>query len=73
MLQPDLIHKLNLIADEGWEYHKLPLEKLDYVGNGPPGEAWDADNYALTFQGQPQLLWGETELGQQGQASLLTL
>ncbi len=73
MLQADLIHKLNLIAYEGWEYHKLPQEILDYLGNGQQREAWDADSHALTFQGQPELLWDERDLGQQGQVSLLTL
>lgn len=29
MLQTDVIHKLDLIAFEGWEYHKLPLENLE--------------------------------------------
>ncbi len=29
MLKLDVIHKLDLIAYEGWEYHKLPPEKLD--------------------------------------------
>jgi hypothetical protein len=33
MLSPDLISKLNLIAFEGWEYHKLPLEDSEYCGN----------------------------------------
>jgi hypothetical protein len=73
MLQPDLVHKLNLIAYEGWEYHKLPLEKVDYLGNGQQREAWDADSHALTFHGRPELLGDEQNLGQQGQVSLLTL
>lgn len=31
MLQAELIHKLDMIAFEGWEYHKLPSENLvDY-------------------------------------------
>lgn len=34
MLQPDLIQNLNLIAAEGWEYHKLPPETLIHPGSG---------------------------------------
>ncbi len=34
MLQPDLIQNLNLIAVEGWEYHKLPPETLTPSGGG---------------------------------------
>lgn len=31
MLHTELIHKLDMIAFEGWEYHKLPSENLaDY-------------------------------------------
>ena len=29
MLQAELIHKLDMIAFEGWEYHKLPSENLE--------------------------------------------
>lgn len=34
MVPPELIKNLNLIAIEGWEYHKLPLETLNYTGDG---------------------------------------
>ena len=37
MLQAELIHKLDVIAFEGWEYHKLPLENLEDCWSNPVG------------------------------------
>lgn len=37
MLQADLIHGLDMIAFEGWEYHKLPLESLEGCESNPVG------------------------------------
>lgn len=37
MLPADLIHKLDIIAFEGWEYHKLPLENLEGCERGSVG------------------------------------
>jgi hypothetical protein len=39
MLPLDLIHNLDTIAFEGWEYHKLPLEELLPVKNNQGN--WD--------------------------------
>jgi hypothetical protein len=37
MLQAEVIHKLDLIAFEGWEYHKLPLENWEDCWSNPVG------------------------------------
>jgi hypothetical protein len=51
MLQPELIHNLNMIAYEGWEYHKLPLENLDNSGSSQ-GD-WVEKSGVISFQRQP--------------------
>ncbi|MBI1878359.1 MAG: hypothetical protein HYR94_09060 [Chloroflexi bacterium] len=51
MLQPDVIRQLDLIAYEGWEYHKLALETLDLLGSSQAN--WDTKVIAgASFQGQ---------------------
>lgn len=40
MLQTEVIHNLDIIAFEGWEYHKLPLENLEgYSSNSAGGRS----------------------------------
>jgi hypothetical protein len=49
MIRSDVVHQLNAIAPEGWEYHKLSLETGDQR-NGRGN--WETDLAALIFQGQ---------------------
>jgi hypothetical protein len=56
MLQAELIHKLDMIAFEGWEYHKLPSEDLEDYWSNPVRET--PEPLAATFpvsSNQPEM------------------